>query len=275
MAPESSNNTYRGWLRDGRVLIQNNPATHTSRVFPGQTIEIVEKRIKKQGPLHIVYEDPHLVVIDKPSGLLSVSSRFEMQKTAHAHIKDRYPKKIYVVHRLDQDTSGLMIFALSEMAYHFLKSQLADHKIDRIYYAVVEGAMAKGGTWDCYLHEDSTYHVHVVKNKDLGERAITHYSCLLQTAQYSLARFCLETGKKNQIRVQAAHAGHPIAGDFKYGAKDTKANRLMLHAQTLSFIHPVTKKKMTFSSALPAPFQQFFPSSLFDAVKSPSKTKKS
>jgi tRNA pseudouridine32 synthase/23S rRNA pseudouridine746 synthase/23S rRNA pseudouridine1911/1915/1917 synthase len=259
LAPESSNNTLRTWVKDGRILVDGTPIRSLTTIAPGQTIEIVEKRIKKQGPLDIIYEDPHLVVINKPSGLLSVSSNFEAKKTVHAHLKDRYPKKkVFVVHRLDQETSGVMMFALTEAAYHAVKAELATHKMERVYYGVVEGTLSGKGTWDSYLYEDDNYYVRVTKDRILGERAVTHYEAEKNCKNATLVRFQLQTGKKNQIRVHASHAGHPIMGDIKYGAKEGLAKRLLLHAYTLSFIHPATKKKMSFTAQLPPEFLQKF-----------------
>jgi len=255
IAPQSSNNTLRKWVQDGRVLVDGNPARKLFTVAAGQTIEIVEKRIKKQGTLEILYEDAHFVVIDKPAHLLSVSTNFETKKTAHALLKERYPKKkVFVIHRLDQDTSGVMIFALTEQAYEHLKAELASHKMERIYYAVLEGKLTGKGTWDSYLYEDQNYKVHVSKDAAVGERAITHYTVEKTGNLVSLVRFQLQTGKKNQIRVHAAHSGHPVAGDIKYGAKLDITRRLLLHSHSLTLTHPFTKKRMSFTSPVPAQF---------------------
>lgn len=255
-APDSSRNTIRCWLRDGRVLLDgkamNKPA------FPvkeGQKIEVSARKLKSEGPVKIIYEDSDLVVIDKPSGLLSVASNFETQKTAHAILKKRYrPKKVYVVHRLDQETSGVMAFALSEVAYNHLKSDLAQHKVSRVYYGIVEGHLKGEGSWTSYLYEDKNYYVHASDNPEHGERAVTHYKAENYHDGQTLVRFELETGKKNQIRVHTQLAGHPIVGDIKYGSSRDRSDRLCLHAAELIFFHPVLKKQMTFSSPLPQTF---------------------
>ncbi len=249
LAPESSKNTLRGWLRDGRVAVdgtlQRKPALQLRR---GQEITVASKQ-KKEGPLRILYEDAHLVVIDKPTGLLSVATDFETQRTAHAILKKRYyPKKVYVIHRLDQETSGVMCFALSEVAYHFLKAELAQHKVQRHYEGRVEGKLEGKGVWVAYLEEDKNYYMHSSQDPTRGERAVTHYEAIAYDPAKDQTRvaFQLETGKKNQIRVHAKDAGHPLVGDTKYGGSDAK--RLYLHAKKLVFIHPITHKEVTVES---------------------------
>jgi 23S rRNA pseudouridine1911/1915/1917 synthase len=254
--PESTRNTLRALIQDKRVLVNGKLATSASQPLTvGQQIEIGPRQLKKEGPLTIVFEDQHLIVVDKPSGLLSVATHFENNHTAHAILKKRFhPKKIFVVHRLDQETSGLLMFALSEPAYEKIKEDLAAHKVERTYYGVVEGILKGKGTWRTYLKEDEKYRVHVTEKTEESELAITHYEAELQRKEHTLVRFKLETGKKNQIRVHAAHAGHPIYGDKKYGAEMPFARRLYLHAYELRFQHPITKKELIFNSKLPKEF---------------------
>jgi 23S rRNA pseudouridine1911/1915/1917 synthase len=149
-----------------------------------------------------------------------------------------------------------MVFALTSEAFQILKQDLKERKVKRIYRAVVEGRLEGSGTWDSYLIEDPSLTMRVVPASVKGaERAVTHYKVLKSSTKYSLIDCELQTGKKNQIRAQASMIGHPIAGDKRYEAKETKAWRLCLHARVLDFIHPITKKEMHFESQPPAFFE--------------------
>lgn len=254
MCPDSSKTTLRQFVRQGRVLVDNEAATRSDiELQVGQVLLFEEHKVKYDfSGLKIVYEDPYLVVIDKPSGLLSVASNFETQETAHTKLKKRYyPKKVFVVHRLDQDTSGLLLFTTHHESYLALKQALKERLIKRTYHAIVEGKLEGSGTWSSYLFEDATYYVHVTDDPAKGELATTHYEAVSYKNGHTLVRFKLESGKKNQIRVQSARAGFPIAGDAKYGAKTNRYNRLALHATNLELVHPHTQKILSFCSNFP------------------------
>ncbi len=254
VCPDSSKTRLKEFLRQGRVLVDNEPVYQANtELEPGQVLLFDEHKVKYDiSGLKIVYEDPYLVVIDKPSGLLSVASNFEKRETAHTKLKKRYyPKKVFVVHRLDQDTSGLMLFTTHHESYLALKEALKERKIKRTYHAFVEGKLEGSGTWKSYLYEDPSYMVHVTDDENEGELAITHYEALSYKGGYTYVRFTLESGKKNQIRVQASNAGFPISGDAKYGAKTNRFKRLALHATHLELLHPQTQKKLLFTSAFP------------------------
>ncbi|MBS0654794.1 MAG: RluA family pseudouridine synthase [Verrucomicrobia bacterium] len=261
LCPDSSKNSLRQFLSSGRVLVNDNVVmNHGFTVHPGNILKLSEHKAKYIRDLKIVYEDGQVIVIDKPSGLLSVETNFEKEKTAHAILKRHYaPHKIYVVHRLDFETSGLMVFAKTLDSYNNLKRQLSHRQVTRKYLAIAEGHLEGKGTWSCYLHEDAAYYVHASDNPQEGELAITHFESLGIRQQFSLVGFTLETGKKNQIRVQAAKAGYPLAGDTKYGAKTNKIHRIALHAATLSFCHPTSGKTLSFSSPTPVAFQLLYP----------------
>jgi tRNA pseudouridine32 synthase/23S rRNA pseudouridine746 synthase/23S rRNA pseudouridine1911/1915/1917 synthase len=257
LLPQNSKNSLRDFIQAGRVLVDGKRATAFSEPLKmGQVVEFVEKRVAHVEEISIVYEDPYFVVISKPEGLLSVATDFEEKNTAHAILKRRYrPNKVFVIHRLDRETSGLMVFARDERSYFLLKQELMAHGIERMYLGVVAGTLEGTGTWHSYLWEDKNYYVHASQDPTKGESATTHYSVLAAGKKMSLVQFRLETGKKNQIRVQASHAGHPILGDEKYHGPS--AARLFLHAQKLLFTHPMTKKKLEFTSPLPQPFYTF------------------
>ena len=261
IAPESSKTTLRSWVKEGRVAIDGVTASRADTpVLKGQKVTVSAKPRFAASKVRIVYEDRHLVAIDKPEGMLSVATAFEKTETAFGWLKKHYhPRKVYVVHRLDQDTSGVMLFALSEEGYNGLKALFAEHDIQRTYCAVVEGrVIPETGTWQSYLHEDARYHVHSSDDPSEGELAITHYQVEKQSPRYTLLKLMLETGRKNQIRVHCQQCGCPIAGDKKYGASTNSLKRLCLHAATLGFIHPVTDKAMSFVSPIPEGFLQLF-----------------
>lgn len=259
LAPDSSKTTLRSWLKEGRVYVDDVLEKVGSRIVNrGQTVTIGARANPKVESLGILYEDSNLVVIEKPAGLLSVAANFEKTKTAHAILKNYYrPRKVYVVHRLDQDTSGTMLFALSEKAHEKLKESFEAHDIKREYIAVVEGKLSPHkGTWQSYLYEDENYKVHETLDTEKGRLAITHFEVLKMNKFYSLVKFTLETGRKNQIRVQCKAAGHSIVGDLKYGATSNPLRRLCLHAKTLSFHHPILGKKMVFEVPAPVEFDK-------------------
>lgn len=257
--PESSMNTLKGWLKQGRISINGVTETHPKKIaLSGDIVAIGDRKKFITEGIELLYEDQHLVVIHKPEGLLSVSTAFEKKRTAHGALKLHYrPKEVHVVHRLDQETSGVMVFALTEEAKNGLKKLFEKHEIDRVYYAIIEGKPEKSsGTWETYLYEDKGYKVHITDDPSRGERAITHYRLKGTHHRYSLLELSLETGKKNQIRVHCQHFGHPIVGDKKYGGKTNPLKRLGLHAQQLAFVHPVTHKKLQFSSPTPPIFEK-------------------
>ena len=255
--PESSKSTLRSWIVHRRIIVNGRRASRTDMIVPaGSSIELAARPLPHEGPLRIHYEDRYIIVIEKPSGLLSVAKETGMEPSVHAWLKHRYPGKLIpVVHRLDQDTSGLMVFGLTREAFAKLKEALQHGEVRRVYRAVVEGHLEGKGTWESYLLEDRSLKMQVVPKGTKGaERAVTHYSSLKAGEVYSLIDCTLETGKKNQIRVQAAHAGHPIVGDKKYGGP--REERLCLHAHTLTFTHPVTGAPMTFSRPPPLFFDR-------------------
>jgi len=218
LAPQSSKTTLRSWLKEGRVKVDNVIVKLANTpILQGQTITLGQRKKILPGDIEILYEDGDLVVVDKPAGLLSVSTLFEKGETVHAVLKAHYrPRKVFVVHRLDQDTSGVMLFALSEKAYEDLKEIFEVHAIERCYTAIVEGRVTSpSGTWESLQYEDERYVVRTTDNPNKGRSAITHYETESTTRSYSWLTLTLETGRKNQIRVHCQEAGHPVVGDKK------------------------------------------------------------
>lgn len=260
--PQNSKNSLRSWIQAGRVTVDGKVVRLGNHpVEDGQKIVLGDKTTYIKGDLTLLYEDRDLVVVDKPTGLLSVATNFEKGENVHAYLKDKYaPKRVYVVHRLDQDTSGVMLFALSEKARDQLKDMFEKHDFDRQYVALVEGHLEeKSGTWKCLLWEDENYRVHVTKDPTKGKEAITHFQVEGESKRFTRLRLKLETGKKNQIRVHCSQAKHPILGDKKYGAELNPMKRVCLHANILAFKHPTTGKMMRFESPVPEAFLKVVP----------------
>lgn len=259
IAPDSSKTTLRSWIKEGRVTVDDEPIKRTDHlVYKGQKVVLSKKKNFAEFKLPILYEDSHLVVIDKPEKLLSVSTAFEKTETAYSILKRHYhPRKVQVVHRIDQDTSGVMLFALSDQGFKGLKTLFEKHDIERTYCAIVEGKVTPlQGTWKSYVYEDANYFVHSSQNPERGSLAITHYRVEGVSSRYSRLTLNLETGRKNQIRVHCQDCNHPIVGDKKYGSKADPVKRLCLHARSLAFVHPVTGKHLEFTSPTPPSFQK-------------------
>lgn len=259
LSPKSSKTTLRSWIKDGRVVVDDDIVkVGTTIVYPDQVVSIGAKARFVEGEVNLLYEDRWIVVIDKPEGLLSVSTAFEKEDTAYAMLKRHYkPGQVHVVHRIDQDTSGVMTFARTEEARDKFKEMFEKHDLERAYTAIIEGSLDQTtGTWESYLYEDEAYVVHQTDDPAKGRVAITHYAQMGCNRKYAWLQLRLETGRKNQIRVHCQEAGHPIIGDKKYGAKTNPIKRLGLHAHLLGFKHPITGKQMRFESPLPEGFKK-------------------
>lgn len=209
--------------------------------------------------LNIVWEDDSLIVVNKKEGLLSVATDRVRERTAYHLLSDYVKKsdprnKIFILHRLDRDTSGLMMFAKSRGVQEKLQSNWNEMITERTYVAVVEGRPQKDRDLiTSFLTENAQMQVYVTPAGG-GKEAITRYHVLQSNGSYSLLELDLETGRKNQIRAQLQSIGHPIAGDNKYGAETDPTGRLMLHARKLYFIHPETGEEMKFETRIPTAF---------------------
>lgn len=212
--------------------------------------------------LRIVFEDQHIIVVDKRNGLLSMGTDRQRDKTAYSilsqHVKKEDPaNRIFIVHRLDRETSGLMIFAKSEEVKHRLQADWHRVVIDRKYVAVVDGVMpSEEGVIDAPLAENRNRKMFVSRtpDKDNAVDAVTHYRVLRSRGGRSLVELSLETGRKNQIRAHLEHVGCPVAGDKKYSSRSTDAGRVCLHAYKLALYHPVTGEELFFSTSIPKLF---------------------
>ena len=220
----------------------------------------VEKAIDIPIKLDIIFEDASIIVVNKPEGLLTMGTDKEKRKTMYAYlsayVKMKDPNaKIFIVHRLDRETSGLLVFAKSMDIKNVLQKTWNDDTKHRKYLALVEGLVKTPfGTITSYLRESKALKVHSSKNATYGKESITHYKVLGNKKNSTLLEVVLETGRKNQIRVHMEEIGHPIVGDKKYGAKTNPIGRLGLHAVELGFKHPVTGKILSFKSISPSKF---------------------
>src|SRR4029434_2785802 len=196
-------------------------------------------------PLGLVHEDAEILVVDKPSGLLSIATERERTRTAYRLLRDwiaaRGPagSRLFVVHRLDRETSGLIVFAKTVSAKRALQSQFAARSVERVYVALVEGVLRTAeGTFTSRLTEDRSLRVRPTSDHRAGREAITRYRVVARRREGALIELRLVTGRRGQIRAQLAAAGHPIAGDREYGARTDPLRRLALHATRLGFPHP-------------------------------------
>lgn len=218
-------------------------------------------RVFKHPRIKLVFEDEHVLVIEKGYGMLSMGTDRIKEGTAYSvmreYVKYHNPNaRLFIVHRLDRDTSGLMMMAKSIEAKEAMQHNWNNMVLNRNYVAVVEGEMENDeGVQRSYLAETSKFEVYSTDDPKKGQLAVTRYRTLRRGHGYSLMELSLDTGRKNQIRVHMKDLGHPIAGDRKYGAKSSPIHRLALHARTLQFVHPISRKLMTFESPIPARFR--------------------
>lgn len=252
-------------LKYGQVMVDGEVTTQFDQPLePGMIVCVNFTRpfvVFYNRRVKLVYEDDDIIVINKGYGLLSMGNDKIKEGTAYSilrdYIKTKDPRnKLFIVHRLDQHTSGLMVFAKSMEAKENLQHNWNNMVLRRQYVCVVEGKVDPAeGEVRGLLAENSQHIVFVTDDPKVGKPALTRYSTLRSANGYTMLNVELETGRKNQIRVHMKEIGHPIAGDRRYGAKSSPINRLALHAMTLRFVHPITRKLMDFSTPIPASFQ--------------------
>lgn len=214
----------------------------------------------KKEKLDIVYEDKYLLVVNKKAGLLTIGTDNEKMNTLFhqvlIYLKQKHKSnKVFIVHRLDKDTSGLVLFAKSEKVKYLLQDNW--DSVKRNYYAIVNGVVKKAkDTISSYLKETKNLLVYSSNDKKNGKLAITEYERIITNNKYSLLKIDIKTGRKNQIRVHLNDIGHSIVGDKKYGIKYNPINRLCLHAYYLEFIHPITNEILKLESSYPKEFNK-------------------
>ena len=263
--PDEKKKQIRTWLKFQAVTVNGRPVSQFNHpVAIGDSVSIRSDRFaapKTSLPsgIKIFYEDAHLLVIAKPENLLSIASEAEPEKTAYfqltEYVRQAHPRskeRVWIVHRLDRQTSGLMVFAKTPETKEILQSRW--DQFEKKYEAVVEGRPPQdAGTLESDLDESNPFKVFIRPASALTRHAVTHYRVLKNNRHRSLVELTLETGRRHQIRVQLSSLGCPIVGDEKYGAKSDPAGRLGLHSSFLRLIHPVTTQELRFTSPLPKP----------------------
>jgi 23S rRNA pseudouridine1911/1915/1917 synthase len=265
--PQASRTKLKSLLSKRVVLVDNVITTqYNYPLRAGMKVQISREKGNREfhNPLlKIVYEDAYIIVIEKMKGLLSIGTERQKERTAY-HILTDYVRqsghrnaRVYVVHRLDRDTSGLMMFAKDEQTQRTLREHWHEIVTDRRYVAITVGEMERdAGTVVSWL-TDHTLYVSSSPTDDGGQKSVTHYRTIKRANGYSLVELQLETGRRNQIRVHMQDLGHPLIGDGRYGLEDVNPlGRLGLHAFKLCFYHPVTGEVMKFETPYPAAFKQ-------------------
>ena len=262
-----SRNSVKGILSRGQVMVNGQVSTQFNDLLqPGDRVQIhtrvASDEVKMTG-VNIIHEDDDLIVIEKEAGLLSIASNDEKHLTAYRqltdHVRSVHPKnRIFVVHRLDRDTSGVMLFAKSKEVQQTLQNSWHETVPERAYVALVEGTVKKDGTVISWLTENKTFMVYSSQRENDGQKAITHYKVLQSNRNFSLLQVNLDTGRKNQIRVHMKDIDHPVVGDKKYGSRNNSLGRLGLHAHAIAFTHPTSGESMRFESKVPTIFMRTF-----------------
>lgn len=266
--PGKSRSKIKFMLSGKRVSVDGHPVSQFNHPLkPGQKVELgqpAKPRAQVPREFSIVYEDNDIIIIDKQAGLLSIATQSEKRATAYSLLSDYVKRqnrenKVFVVHRLDRETSGILMFARSEEVKVLLQTTWNESILKRTYLAVVEGGAEKPeGKITSYLFEGKSFKVHTSPDATKGQIAVTRYKTIKRNKGYSLMEVNLETGRKNQIRVHMEELGCSVAGDKKYGAVSNPLKRLGLHARQLAFVHPVTGKNMNFESPMPKEFRRLF-----------------
>lgn len=260
-----SRNKVKALLTNRVVLVDNTITTqYNFELKKGMKVQVSKAKNNhefKNPMLKLVYEDAYILVVEKKEGLLSVATDHQKERTAQ-HILNEYVKRshrgnrVFVVHRLDRETSGLMMYAKDEKTQHTLRDNWHDIVTDRRYVSIVEGEMERdAGTIESWLTDRKLYVSSSPYDDGTGRYSVTHYKTIKRANGYSLMELNLETGRKNQIRVHMSDLGHPVIGDERYGSQTNPLGRLALHAFKLCFYHPVTGEHMQFETPYPSNFK--------------------
>ena len=258
--PQRKRTNVKELLKHRQVAVGALPVTQFDHpLTPGDEIRVNltrEFRVFYHRRMKLVYEDDDIIVVNKGYGLLSIGNDKVREGTAYSILRE-YVKwgdprnKIFIVHRLDRDTSGLMVFAKNEKAKETLQHNWNNMVLERRYLAVTEGTPDPST-----VTENSVHEVYSTDKPEDGKLAVTRYTTIKSSNPYAMLQVELDTGRKNQIRVHMAELGCPISGDRRYGGHSNVIHRLALHAQTLRFVHPVTRREMAFSTPVPSSFER-------------------
>lgn len=258
--------TVKDFLKHNQVMVNGNVTRRWDLPLrAGDTVRVNTSRefqLFRNPRLHIMYEDDDIIVVNKGYGLLSVGTDSKREGTAYSLLREYVKRvdprqKLFIVHRLDQQTSGVMLFAKSAEAKEAMQHNWNNMVLERKYAAIVKGRPDPAeGTITSYLAENAAHEVYSTDKPSEGKLAVTRYRTVRTRGGYSLLEVQLETGRKNQIRVHLAEQGLPIVGDRRYGSDISPIHRLALHAETLRFVHPVTRRDMYFTCPLPPGFSR-------------------
>ena len=251
------------YLTHGAIFVNNTKTTkYNYRILPGMTIMIdTDSKNKKTLPFDILFEDNHIIVVNKPSGLLTIATAKEKEKTLYHIVREYLVSKdknarVFIVHRLDKDTSGVVVLAKDEKTKNKLQENWNEYVSLREYVAVVHGRLNKESDRIVQkLKETKTNLVYVSRDND-GKEAITNYKVIKENNDYSMVSITLETGRKNQIRVAFNTLHHPIVGDKKYSTIKDNESRLFLHANRLKMYYPEIRKDILFETSTPNEFKK-------------------
>lgn len=262
--PGKSRTGLKQMLQSGRLLVDGQVVTrHDFALLPGMTVESGKpagRQVEAAPGIKILYKDDSIIAIDKPSGLLTVGTEKEKTNTAYSLLShfvktENKSNKIFIVHRLDRDTSGVLVFARNTMVRDVLQEYWHNEDHRREYAALVCGKVEeRNGRIESWLKENANLQVYSSHRKDDGQHAITHWELIQQNEEFSLLKVVPETGRRNQIRVHLSDIGFPIVGDRRYGKGQNPIERLGLHATLLAFKHPVSGETMLFESPVPRSF---------------------
>jgi len=269
--PNNSRSCAKGWLAHHQVFVNGSMVSQFNYLLKaGDGVQIgggkiaTAKPLKQHDYFSIVFEDDYLIVVDKRAGILTMASADEKIHTVYhglsQYMKSKHPRgKIFIVHRLDRDTSGLVVFAKSEKVQQLFQEDWKQVVTHRVYVAITEGVVLKNeGVVESFLYESKSLVVHSGTNPEKGKQAVTNYKVIRRSEDFTMLELQLDTGRKNQIRVHMQDLGHCVVGDKKYGAKGNPLGRLGLHAKRLAFVHPVTHQSMNFQSPTPKKFLHLF-----------------
>ena len=252
-----SKNNIKSLLKNECVYVNNKVVTKYNYIVNKNDVIVIGKNIKKDNfNLKIIYEDNDILVVDKPTKILTISNDKEKEKTLYREVSNylkREKKKVFVIHRLDFDTSGVIMFAKSQKVQQLYQDNWNNLAKVREYTAVVQGKTNNKGHIESYLKMSKSLQVYSSKNKD-GLFSITDYERIKFNDKYSMLKILISTGRRNQIRCHMYDIGHPIVGDLRYKSKDNSLGRLALHANRLEIINPLTNELMIFVSEVPKEF---------------------
>ena len=266
--PNSSKNKIRKMLTEGRISI-NGEIEHKAKrpLKESDIVEILDKTISREltpppkqklTNLNIIFEDEDILLVEKPAGLLSIATNKMEPDTLHSrcvdYVKSKNPSNwCFIVHRLDRETSGIMLLAYSKNSKEYLQEQFAERTVYRTYHALVEGQLpSKRGTEVEWLLEDKNLRVKKVNPKTkMSKEAITHWEVMKENHETSLVRIMIDTGRRHQIRMAMKSLETPVVGDFLHGAETDPLGRICLHASSLEFLHPITDEPVRFETRVP------------------------